>query len=365
MRAIVTGGGSGGHIYPALAVAQKIKEREPDSEILFIGNDVGIEKDVVPKTGLPFRMVAARWFEKKPVEMLKTGFVTLKGRGQALNIMKEFRPDVVVGTGGFVCVPVIMAAHRYGCPAYLLEANAFPGKATRVLERYCSKMFLGFDAARSYFKNPDKMVFTGNPVREEFFHPDRAASREKLGLPQDKFVIFTFAGSQGANVMTDVTYDFMKMLNGDPNVILIFVTGTFDHMPVIQKKMAEDRLEVQDNIWIREYIDDMANHIGAADLIIERAGALSIAETCVSGRASILVPAPTVPGNHQFYNAKAVADQGGAVLLEEKDMTPQRLLDEARRFQAHPEELREMEKHAKECAPHDAAERIYECISKL
>ncbi len=361
MRVIMTGGGSGGHIYPALAIADKIKEKEPDAEILYIGNHLGLEQDIVPRAGYPFRMVEARWFEKNPVEILKTVAVTLHGSNQALRIMKKFRPDVVIGTGGFVCVPVMHAGHRYRAKCFLHEQNAFPGVANRFLEHYADRVFLGFAAASSYFKQPEKHVVVGNPVRSRFFSVDREEARRKLGLSPGQFMVFTFAGSQGANQMTRVIYQLMKSLNGKPGVSLIFATGTM-HYPEVMDKIASEGVRIQDNITIRDYINDMENYLAAADLVISRAGALSVAETCVTGAPSILVPSPNVPGNHQYFNAKAVADQGGAILIEEKDFTPERAETEIQTLMADPDRLLAMRKAARACAPEEATDRIYQEI---
>jgi UDP-N-acetylglucosamine--N-acetylmuramyl-(pentapeptide) pyrophosphoryl-undecaprenol N-acetylglucosamine transferase len=361
MRLIITGGGSGGHIYPALAIADEICKQEPGSEVLYIGNHVGLETEIVPKSGYDMKLVAARWFEKTPLGVIKTSAVTLHGSNQSLRIMKKFKPDAVVGTGGFVCVPVIHAAHRYGCKVYIHEQNAFPGVANRFLERYVDRVFLGFGDASQYFKQKEKHTVVGNPVRDRFFHVDRDVCREKLGLSKDDFVIFSFAGSQGANQMTRVIYEVMKQLNGKKSVVLLFGTGTL-HYGWVQDHIKEDGIDLKDNIRIMDYINDMENYLGASDLVISRAGALSVAETCVTGRASILVPSPNVPGNHQYFNARSVSDHGGAILIEEKDFTLNKVMQEIYHLQEHPEELRAMEQAAVKCAPTNATERIYQFI---
>ena len=207
MRVIMTGGGTGGHIYPALAIADKIKEESPLSEILYIGNDIGLERDIVPKSGYDFEMVEARWLLKKtPKEFMQTGKAVLKGRRQALEIMKKFKPDVVIGTGGFVCVPVVLAGKKYGARTYIHEQNAFPGKANRLLEKTVNNVFLGFEDAGKYFKNPEKHIYAGNPVRKVFFETRKEESRKELGIPQENFVIFVFGGSQGAESINDAIY---------------------------------------------------------------------------------------------------------------------------------------------------------------
>lgn len=364
MRVIVTGGGSGGHIYPAIAIADKIKEKEPDAEILYMGNDLGLEKDIVPGTGYPLELVTARWLDRKSViELALTGMVTARGVLQALKIMRKFKPDVVIGTGGFVCVPVVFAGHLYGAKCYLHEQNAYPGVANRVLEKFVDKVFLGFPDAAEFFKEPKKHINAGNPVRERFYNVDKTAARERLGIPKDDFVIFSFGGSQGAEKINEVGFDLMEAVNGHKDVTYIFGTGS-QYYEEILDKAKEKQIEIQPNIMVKSYINDIQYYLGAADLIISRAGALSVAESTVCGRALLLIPSPNVTGNHQYYNAKSVADQGGAILLEEKDLTSERLIAEVMRLKNQPELLEKMGRASKDCAPLDACEMIYTEIKR-
>ena len=364
MRVIMTGGGSGGHIYPALAIADKIKEMDPGSEILYIGNDIGLEKDVVPKAGYPIELVEAFWVERKNALMLgKTAVKTLEGVRQSLKIMKRFKPDAVIGTGGFVCFPVVYAGHRYGAKCYIQEQNAFPGMANKALEKYVTKVLLGFEAGSAYFRQPEKHVVTGNPCREIFFHPDRVKSREKLGLPQDAFVVFAFAGSQGAHKFTDVFSELIEKINGREDIFLVFGTGAFQYDAMVDR-LKEMQVTPGENVWVKSYIDEMNEYLAAADLVVSRAGAISVTETCVTGRASVLIPSPNVPGNHHYYNAKAVADKGGAILIEETDLTSEGLLEEIERLAKDRSLVEEMEKGARAAAVPNAAEVIFRTVYK-
>ncbi|MDD5922380.1 MAG: undecaprenyldiphospho-muramoylpentapeptide beta-N-acetylglucosaminyltransferase [Eubacteriales bacterium] len=361
MRAIVTGGGSGGHIYPALAIADKIMEKEPDSEILYLGNRIGIEKDLVPGSGYRFEMVDARYFEKSIPSMMKTFRAVERGTRQSMKKIREFRPDVVIGTGGFVCVPVVRAAKKCGVRCFIQEQNAFPGLANRFLERYVNNIFLGFKAASPYFKHPEKHIFTGNPVRSRFFGVNREEARRKIGASGDEFVVFAFAGSQGADALNTIFYELAKKLSDVPNVRFIFDVGLL-HYDMMIEQTKNDRFEFPDSIQFIKYITDMEDYLTGSDLVISRSGAVSLAETCVSGRASILIPSPNVTGNHQYYNAKSVADQGGAVLMEEKDVTVDKLFAEIVRLKRDPEKLHKMEEAAYNAEPRDAADHIYEVL---
>lgn len=364
MRAIVTGGGTGGHIYPALAIADKIKEKEPDSQILYIGNDIGLEKDIVPKSGYPMELVSAKWLDRRNiVKIFDTGFSTLKGVMQAMKIMKKFKPDVVIGTGGFVCVPVMIAGARYGAKCFLHEQNAYPGVANKTLEKFVKNVFLGFPDASKYFRQPEKHINAGNPVRSVFYGVDKRSARAAVGIPDDNFVVFSFGGSQGAEKINECVMELVEAINGQEKITLVFGTGSQYYEEVLET-LDKKGIKPASNILIKSYIDDMQNYLSAADVIISRAGALSVAETCVSGRAAILVPSPNVTGNHQYYNAKSVADRGGAVLIEEKDFTPEVLIEEVMRLKNDPALTEEMGKASYSCAPLDATEIIYAEIKK-
>lgn len=362
MRVIVTGGGSGGHIYPALAIADTIKAKDPSSEILYMGNKIGLEKDIVPKYGYELKLVTAKWLDRSNIfKIFDTGFSVVKGVREALKIMKKFKPDVVVGTGGFVCVPVIIAAHKYGAKIYIHEQNAFPGVANKSLEKYSTKVFLGFPDGGKYFKEPKKHVDAGNPVRESFFKIRRDDAREKLGLDKDAFIVFSFGGSQGAEKINQVGMELLEAVNGQKDIIYVFGTGEQYYKEVLDK-INEKHIELKDNILVKSYIDDMDNYLGASDLVICRSGALSVAEATVCGTASILIPSPNVTGNHQFYNAKAVADKGGALLIEEKDLNGEMLVKNVLRLKNNREELEKMKEEAKKCAPVHSRDIIYKHI---
>ena len=359
MRIVVTGGGTGGHIYPAIAIADRFRQEDPETEILYIGNEIGLEKDIVPKAGFDMELIDAMWIDRSNIaRIFRTVKDNMKGIRQASRIMKRFRPDAVIGTGGYVCFPVLYAGHRYGARCYIHEQNAYPGVANKSLERYASKVFLGFPEASEHFRKPDKHVVSGNPVRAGFFGVDRKESRELLGIPENHFTIFSFGGSQGAERINEVVFDLMKEINGTEGMTLIYGTGT-QYYDEICEKIQTEGIDLADNIRICPYIDDMPHYLGASDLIISRAGALSVAETCVCGRASIMIPSPNVTGNHQYFNAKSVADRGGSVLIEEKDLTSERLIREIMRLK-NDQMLREaMEDASLHSVPRNAAEIIY------
>ncbi len=364
----MTGGGTGGHLYPALAIAEKIKEREPDSDILFLGEAGGMESEIVPKNGYAFRAVPARWFYREEgfwytvKEFFKASKATLAGIRAVRGIVKEFRPDAVIGTGGFVSVPVIIGAHSRKVPCYIHEQNARPGLGNKIMQRFCDRIFLGISGAEAAFKDPSKTEFTGNPVRAAFLSTTKESAREKLGIPQGDKVLFTFGGSLGSKAINDIAWDYAKRIAGKEGYTLLFGTGNRWYDGVLAQ--AEEEGVKGDNIRIYPYIEDMPNYIAAADLVVCRSGALSMAEVAVTGRASVLIPYPWAANDHQYYNAKSIADAGGALLYRQEEVEPEKLVDEIFTLLEDPERLAAMGEAAKAACPANATDRIYEGVTR-
>ena len=359
MRVIMTGGGTGGHIYPAIAIADKIAERTHDSEILFVGTTHGLEKDLVPKAGYPIKFVTAQGIDRKHLlRNIKVFADYNRGRSQAKKIIEEFKPDIVIGTGGYASGPVVKTAAAMGIPCYIHEQNAFPGVTNKMLEKSVRKVFLGFEEGGAYFKQKRKHVVTGNPVRAEFFTADRAKSREMLGLKDDEFMLLAFGGSQGAGKINKAMIDIVKRYNGIKEVQVFFATGKA-YFDIIQTELEDAEIVLEDNIHMLEYIQDMQDYLSACDLVISRSGALSVSEIAVCGRPSILIPSPNVTGDHQTFNAKTISDKGGAVLLEEERLSGETLFEEIERLRKDPELLEEMAQATAKCAPVDATDIIY------
>lgn len=363
MRAIISGGGSGGHIFPALAIADKIMEKESDSDILYIGMDMTMEGEIVPEHGYNFEQISGRWFEKSPVGMLKLSSAVLKGISKSRRIIRKFNPDCVIGTGGYVSFPVIIASRLEKVPCYIHEQNAFPGSANRHLERFVNKVFLAYPEATSYFKQPQKHVYTGNPVRKEFFTVDKENSRKKLGISKDSFHILMMGGSLGARAINLLAEGIIDWLKHESEYSLSFITGNANYEDV-NKELLEKGLLESEQIDIIGFSDNMPELISAADLIISRAGALSMSEINVAGKPSILIPFPWAADNHQYYNAKSVADRGGAILIEEKDINLDKIIDIIKKYKNNPEELEKMGELSLSCSTGDATEKIWDHIAK-
>lgn len=363
MRVIVTGGGTGGHIYPALAIADKIKEKNPDAEILFVGTERGLEKMLVPEYGYPIEFVTVKGFDRRnPFKNLDVPFKFLKGKQDAARIMKSFKPDVVVATGGYVCLPVVRAANAYGAKTYIHEQNAFPGITNKLLEGDAEKVFLGFGAASAHFKHKEKHILTGNPVRKGFFKANKYDARKELGFDDNDFVILSFGGSQGAGRINKAMMGVVEHFNGDRKVRICMATGR-RYYDAVLGELREHNVVPQDNIRIMEYIDEMNKYLAAADLLVSRSGALSVAEATVCGTPAIFIPLPTATENHQYHNACSIADEGGAIVINESDLTDEKLIGEIEKLEKDRWKLAEMSDCSKACAYEDAAEIIYSNLS--
>ncbi|MFV0518515.1 MAG: undecaprenyldiphospho-muramoylpentapeptide beta-N-acetylglucosaminyltransferase [Aminipila sp.] len=359
MKVIMTGGGTGGHIYPAIAIADKIKEKNPEAEILFVGTEKGLEKELVPQNGYQIKFITVSGFNRKNlIKNVKVVKDLLKGNKQAKKIIKDFKPDVVIGTGGYVCGPVVRAAHKLGIRTFIHEQNAFPGVTNKMLEKYVENVFISFQDAEKYFKNKDKLILSGNPVRKAFFYADKKTSRKNIGEDDSNFMILCFGGSRGAGKINEAMVEIAENLNGLKNVSLYFVTGAVYYDKIL-KELEEKGFHNKGNIYIEKYINNMQDYLGASDLVISRSGALTVSEITVCGKASILIPSPNVTGNHQYYNAKAVSDKGGAVILEEKDLCAEKLLSIISDFKINPQKVKRMEVSSLHAAPSDATEIIY------
>ena len=361
MNVILTGGGTGGHIYPAIAIGDKIKEKYPSANLLYIGFKGGLEANIVPQNGYEIKYVSARWVDRKNVlSIFKTIKSVLKGRRQAYEIMKDFKPDVVIGTGGYVSYPVILAGKKYGSKLYLHEQNAYPGMANRRLSKYVNKIFLGFEGAKKYFDSMDteNLIYSGNPVRASFYNVSREESRKRLGISKDKFVIFSFGGSQGAKAINESMISVVEEFLDNDDVYILFGCGEWYY------EKTKDHFSGKEltNVLIKDYIKDMPNFLGAADLIIGRAGALSLAEITMCKRASILIPSPNVTGNHQYHNAMSVVDKGGAIIINENEEMTENLLINIKDLIKNPDKIRKMEIGSEEASRPSALDTIVDNI---
>ncbi len=344
MNVIFTCGGTAGHINPAIAVANRLKERHPDSKILFIGAKGHMEEKLVPQAGFEVKCLPGSGLSrgmslaavKKNLRAVKC---TLDAVSACRKIFKEFRPDVVVGTGGYASFPALYAAQSMKIPTCVHEANALPGLTTKMAANRADKVLVCFEESRKYYKNPDHVEVVGMPIRKEFIFTRREDARKELGLTDEPLVVSAF-GSQGAKVMNETVADMMPLAQADGFPYHhIHATGSFgkEWMP---QRVRENGVEFDSvpQLDIREYIYNMPTLTAAADLFIGRAGSGTCNELAAAGVPCILIPSPNVTNNHQEKNARVLERRGGAVVLLEKDCTPQalyglvrQLLDDSRR----------------------------------
>jgi len=358
MKVIMTGGGTGGHIYPAVAIADEIKQRHPDAEIIFVGTERGMEREIVPKAGYKIRFITVSGFNRKnPVKNIKTLRDLKKGLNEARAIISDFRPDFVIGTGGYVCGPVMRTAAKMGIKTYIHEQNAFPGLTNKLLSKKADKVFVAFEDAKKYFKTKSEPVTVGNPVRRAFAETDRLQAREALGIAEDDFMVLSFGGSLGAQRINNEMISAIKKLHGRKGLRIFFVTGKRYYQAI-----TENAVDRGPAVKYLEYIDDMPKYLAACDLAVTRSGALTVSEITACGRASVMIPSPYVTNNHQYYNAKVVADRGGSILIEEKDLDDGGLASVIEVLLADRERLRDMERAAAALGTISAAGAICDII---
>ena len=360
MKVIMTCGGTGGHIYPAIAIADKIREMHQDAEILFVGTGRPLEKQLIPSAGYRLVFITASGFNRKNfVKNFRTLIDVLKGSREASSVIRDFKPDVVIGTGGYVCGPVIFEAHKAGIKTYLHEQNAAPGLTNKLLESLVEKVFLGFPEAAAMFKNKKKLIVTGNPVRKAFGQQTKAGAREKLNIKPEEYMILAFGGSQCAGMINKVMLEALPQLADKENTVVFFATGD-KYYEAVMADLRDTGLKEKHNLNMMKYINNMDIYLAAADIAICRSGALTVAELAVTGTPAIFIPSPNVTGNHQYFNAKAAVDQGGAVVIEEKELSAEKLLMILNDLRDEPGRLEEMALNIKKLGCSDASETIYE-----
>lgn len=368
MRILFTGGGTAGHINPALAAAGYIKQRHQEAEILFIGNKGGMEERLVPPAGYHIRTITISGFQRKltPKNMIKnvkTVGRLLSASKASKQILREFQPDVCVGTGGYVSGPVIREAAKMGIPCVIHESNAFPGVTTKMLSKQVNTVMLAVEAARKYLDPGVNVVVTGNPVRPEILEVQRTEARKALGV-DERPLILSFGGSLGAAKINEAMIPVLRRSAQDQKYQHIHGYGYGKDNACVPEKLKDINFKENPQLRVLEYIKNMSECLGAADLIISRAGAITVTEIEAMGKASILIPSPNVAENHQFHNAMALVDRGAAEIIEEKDLTPEHLMEKIDGILGQPNKAEEIGEKARAMSIPDANERIYQVIIK-
>lgn len=364
MRVIFAGGGTGGHINPAISVADYTKTQEKDFEALFIGTKRGLESKLVPNAGYDIEYIDIAGFNRK--NLLKNVSVVkklIKARRDCRRIIREFKPDCVVCTGGYVSGPVAMAAYKEGVKALIHEQNVYPGLTVKGSEKYVAYTAVSFDETVNYMNNKDKCVVTGNPIRGEILAADRDAARGKLGI--DMPFVLVFGGSLGAKKINDTVISMLPKIKENGNIKLLFGTGARNYDEVIAAAREIGICEGDENIEIVPYIDNMAEVMAAADVVVARSGAITVSEIAALGKPSILIPSPNVVRNHQEQNAREFEKNGAAEVICESELTADVLYGRIEKMLGDADGLGEMSANLKKIAKTDALERIYELMKKM
>ncbi len=369
MKVLFAGGGTAGHINPALAVAGYLRETEPDVQILYVGAKGGMEERLVPEAGYPFRSITISGFQRKlNWNNIKKNAATLvhvfTASREAKRILREFGPDICVGTGGYVSGPVLREAMKLGIPSVIHEQNAYPGVTNKMLSKHADRTLLAVLDAQKHLDPAARCVLTGNPVRQEVLHADRTAARQKLGL-DGRPMILSFGGSLGARKINEAVADLLTESAKSRRFQHIHGYGQWGKwFPDLLKEKGIDLSEHKE-MDIREYISDMPECLAAADLVICRAGAISLSELQAVGRASILIPSPNVAENHQYHNAMALVSRGAARILEEKDLTGEALCTLVQELFASPQTIPAIAENAGKMAIRNSNERIVKVMKEV
>ncbi|WP_251549065.1 undecaprenyldiphospho-muramoylpentapeptide beta-N-acetylglucosaminyltransferase [Neobacillus muris] len=361
MKIAVSGGGTGGHIYPALALIREIQKDNKDAEFLYIGTKNGLESKIVPHENVPFKSIYITGFKRKlSFENVKTVLRFLKGVRDSKRILKEFQPDIVIGTGGYVCGPVVYAASKLNIPTIIHEQNSVPGLTNKFLSRYVNKVAICFEEAREYFPE-QKIAFTGNPRASEVAGKDGIKGLLSAGLTTTMPAVLIFGGSRGAKPINEAVVKALPELAGKPYQVL-YVTGDV-HFENVKKEV--DLVGNPKNVVIKPFIHNMPEVLAGIDLVVSRAGATTLAEITSLGIPSILIPSPYVTNNHQEKNARSLGDQGAAVVLLEKDLTSNSLVSQMDWILLNKSTLQEMKQKSKKMGVPDSAGRLYKLIEEV
>lgn len=364
MKIMIAGGGTGGHIYPGIAIAKKIKEIKPDCDILFIGTNSGLEKKIVPKEGFDIKFITVEGLNKKfSIKTIGSAFKAVKGYVQSSKIIKSFKPDIVVGTGGYVCGPLVLSAHMHKIPTVIHEQNAFPGITNKILSRFVDKIAITYKESNKYFPQ-SKVIYTGNPVRSEILNVDKKSARNSFGFTEKGNVILIVGGSRGAkninNAIVNIADDLKKF-----NMQVLFITGENEYDRIIGEFKSRGINTNGSNFKVYPYIYNMQEALGACDMIITRAGATILSEITVLGIPAIIVPSPYVANNHQEYNAKVLEKNGAGLIVHENELSTSKLIESIKEIMFDKEKYNLMCKKSRELSRVNAADNICDIILDL
>lgn len=369
MKVIIAAAGTGGHINPGIAIANKIKQEQKQAEILFIGTTRGLENDLVPRAGYPLKTIEAYGLSKQiSWQNIKRFIKTMKGYSEAKKIIQEFKPDIVIGTGGYICGATITAAHHLHIPTMLHESNAFPGKAVKLLAKKTNTILVSFQEAIARIPKANHIVYTGTPTKiqkREYSIAKQSEIVKQIGLTQLKPIVLIFGGSQGAQKINEAILGIIEnKLNKDYQII--WATGPKQY-DVVKEKLEDRNININyvENTKIVPYIYQMEEVMNVADVIVSRSGAMTITEISNLGKPSVLIPLPNVSGNHQYYNAKVLEDLGAAKIILNDELQAVTLNETIKDIILHPKQKEEMGRKANTIATYEVEKKIYQEVVRL
>ncbi len=356
MRVVITAGGTGGHIYPALAIINKIKKEEPNSEFIYIGTHNRMEKDLIPSLGIPYEAIEITGFIRKlTFENFKTLSRFFKARKRCLEIIREFKPDVVIGAGGYVTAPVIWAAHKLGYKTFIHEQNSVVGLSNKYLAKYVDRIGVSFESTLNDFPK-DKVSLTGNPCSEKAIEVKKA-NKQDFGLSEDKRLVLIVMGSLGSKTVNEKLEDFMYSFRAK-NYEVLFVTGKSYYDTINSKRFPS-------NVKVVPFIENLPSIMKCTDLMVSRAGASTMSEIMALGIPTIFIPSPYVTNNHQYKNAMDLVKKDAAFILEEKDLEKNtfiRMIDE---ILSDDDKYQKVKENVSKLGIKDSSSRIYDILKEM
>lgn len=363
MRVLIAGGGTAGHINPALSIAKYIRTQEPDSEFLFVGTKAGMEKELVPAQGFAIEYIDVRGFKRSlSLENVKTVFRVIHAKEQVKKLIKTFRPDAVICTGGYVSGPVMCAAKSMHIPSLIHEQNVVPGVAVKMSVKYADFVATSFQETKQYIHDAKKCVLVGNPVRASLFEIHKTQARQSLLLDDRPFVLI-FGGSLGADKINETVIAYLKQVIDERKYQILFGCGKRNYEAVMQSIRDEHiSLDQHPEVQVVDYITNMDVVMNAADVVISRAGAISVSEITALGKASILIPSPNVAHDHQTYNALSLYKNEAGLMIKESELTAETLKQKIDLLVQNDETRTRIEQNAKKMGICDACEKIYQTI---
>ena len=357
MKMIVSAGGTGGHIYPALAIINKFKEHEKDLEVLYIGTHNRMEKDIIPKKGIRYEDLEIYGFSKKDIlRDIKNIGLIFKAKSKVKKIMEDFKPDIVIGAGGYVTYPVISVASKLGIKTFIHEQNSIPGKSNLALAKKCSLIGASFKDSIKYFNNQKNVFYSGNPCGENAIEI-KHIKKEELGFSSNKKLVIFVSGSLGSSAINNKVRDYLINFDSDYEVLYITGKSLYDNFV--------DGVKFHKNIKVLPFYDDLSALLPSADLVVTRAGASTISELLALNIPAIYIPSPYVANNHQYYNALSIKDSNAGEMIEEKDLTSDLIKQKIEDILNNNDKINIMKDNIKKIAVTNSSEIIYQKIKNI